>query len=42
LQLNVERFCHDVIEATRTWLQDISQDEIKSERIRSLMSIRGS
>ena len=39
LQLNVERFCDDVIEATRAWLNDISRDKNKSEKVRSLTII---
>ena len=40
LQLNVERFCGDVIEATKTWLNDISQDKKKRDKIQSLITIR--
>ena len=40
LQLNVERFCFDVIKAVRTWLEAISQDDMKNNKIYLLMSIR--
>jgi len=41
LQLNIERFCHDVTGAVRAWLKDICQDEVKGHKVHLLMSIRG-